>query len=461
MRQNPSTRRAIQDEGIVIASVFRWIVIAIVLGVTIGASVAGFLYVLNAGIAARANFPSFSSLAGSPMSFIFLLLPLVFFFNILIAKLVAPEAEGNGDEKIISAIHRKGGQIRARVVPLKTIMTIITLVTGGSVGKESPGAQIGAGIASSLTQLLRIPKRDRKRLVVCGVSAGFAAVFGTPVAGAIFALEFLVIGSLLYEILLPALIAALIASQTASFLGIGYAHYSLQTVPALSQSFFLQLILASVFFASVAALFIESLHGAQRLEKRIRLWRPIKGLLAGITLLLLAYVFSPQYLGLGEQTINHALRGDTIIWYAFLLKIVFTSITLAFGGSGGIITPIIFTGATAGAIFAQLFGLDNQLFAALGFIGVLAGATNTPLAASIMAIELFGSRIAPAATLIAVLSFFLTGYRSVFSTQILGMRKAPTSSVKIGKTLSQVTNRTPYRHSILRPLFTRPRKTKE
>ncbi len=156
-------------------------------------------------------------------------------------------------------------------------------------------------------------------------------------------------------------------------------------------------------------------------------------MLGGILLIVLALIFSKQYLGLGLDTIELSLSGGNIIWYAFILKIVFTMITLSLGGSGGIITPIFFIGATAGSLFATTLGLDKATFAAIGMVGLLAGAANTPIASSIMAMELFGPQIAPYAAVACVVSFLISGHRSVYPSQILAIRKSASVTVETGR----------------------------
>jgi H+/Cl- antiporter ClcA len=166
-----------------------------------------------------------------------------------------------------------------------------------------------------------------------------------------------------------------------------------------------------------------------------------KAVIGGFILIVLTLVFSNQYLGLGLETIQKALEGGEIIWYAFILKIIFTSITLNFGGSGGIATPIFFIGATSGALFANLFGLDSSTFSAIGLVTLLAGAANTPISASIMSVELFGPNIAPYAAIACVISFIMTGHRSVYPSQLLAIKKSRSIEVEMGEEVGSVTLR--------------------
>ena len=294
------------------------------------------------------------------------------------------------------------------VVPVKLVATIITIALGGSAGKEGPAAQIGAGVSSAFSDLLRFDSRDRKKLVICGISAGFATVFGTPIAGAIFGVEVLFVGGMLYEVLLPSFVAGIVAFQVSSSLGITYFHEPLQFVPVFSSLFFIKVCGAGIFFGLCSLLLIEVLRLFERMSHRMNIWPPLKGLLGGSLLVVLTFIFSTRYLGLGLDTIKDALEGGVLPAGAFLLKILFTAITLGFGGSGGIITPIFFIGATAGSLFGSVLGFNVSVFSAIGMIALLAGAANTPISASIMAIELFGPAIGPYAAVACVISFLMT-----------------------------------------------------
>lgn len=177
--------------------------------------------------------------------------PLALFLSALIIKFLAPDAEGHGTEKVIEAIHKDNGIIKAAVVPVKLVATIITIALGGSAGKEGPCAQIGAGIASTFARMFRFDAHDRKKLVICGISAGFASVFGTPIAGALFGVEVLFVGTILYGVMLPSFIAGIISYNVSSAFGIRYFHHALTATLNFSAVFFYQIILAGVFFGCV------------------------------------------------------------------------------------------------------------------------------------------------------------------------------------------------------------------
>jgi H+/Cl- antiporter ClcA len=396
-------------------SVLKWFLLALIAGVLVGATAALFLNLLHDGELIVAGFAPWLR---------YVLLPLGLLASTLLVVRLAPEAKGHGTEKVIEAIHRKAGRMTIAVIPVKLVATIITLSVGGSAGKEGPCAQIGAGITSTLATWFRFNDEDRKKLVICGISAGFAAIFGTPVAGAVFGIEVLFIGQMFYDVMLPSFVSGIVAYHTALLLGITYPSQTLYVVPALSGSALLWVLAAGVFFGIVSLVHIESLGVVERFFHRLRIPYWQKPLLGGFLLLGATFLFGPLYLGLGMETVNAALAGSPVPPVAFLLKSLFTGVTLGCGGSGGIVTPTLFVGATAGSLFALITGLDGTFCAALGLTSVLAGAANTPVAATIMAMELFGAQLAPLGALSAIIAFVISGHRSVYPSQVLARPKS-------------------------------------
>jgi len=241
----------------------------------------------------------------------------------------------------------------------------------------------------------------------------------------------------MYDVLLPAFIAGIVSYHVSAALGTTYFYSPLQFVPVFSGFFLIQVIVAGIFFGLVALLLIELFALIEKAAQRLPLWAPAKGIIGGVALVLLTLAFSTQYLGLGLGTTQATLQGQPAVWYAFPLKIVFTSVTLGFGGSGGIITPIFFIGSTSGSAFAQLFGLNSATFAAIGLVAVLAGATNTPIAASIISVELFGPTVAPYAALACVVSYVMSGHRSIYPSQVLATEKSRSLQVQIGQQVAK------------------------
>lgn len=419
------------EQTAIFLSVSKWIILSSGIGVIIGSVVALFLKSISMADSSRSLLPFHY----------YYLLPIAFIFSVWIVQRFAPSAEGHGTEKVIEAVHKKDAIINVAVIPVKLLATIVTIFAGGSVGKEGPGAQIGAGVASLLAKWLSFSVQDRKKLVICGISAGFATVFGTPIAGAIFGIEVLTVGVIMYDVLLPSFIAGFAAFTTSQLLGVTYTYYDLHYFQdvALDIPLIMEVIIAGLFFGFVSDILVTTLDLTSKTIKKIPYNRYLKAFFGGTILIVLVYFLGDKYLGLGMSTIDQTLSPDPIYaqnlpWYAFLAKIIFTSITLGVGGSGGIVTPIFYIGATSGHFFGSIMGGDHiTLFAALGFVSVVAGATNTPIASTIMAVELFGIEIAHYAAISAVISFLITGHRSVYPSQILAMRKSSILDVKYGE----------------------------
>jgi H+/Cl- antiporter ClcA len=427
--------RHFTEQTAIFFSVTKWMFLSSIVGVMIGTIVTIFLKILQYSEDSRELLP-----------FDYYLLPFSMMLSVWMIRKFAPTAEGHGTEKVIEAIHKVDGKIDVKVIPIKLIATVLSIFSGASVGKEGPGAQIGAGAASYISTLFKFSKHDRKKLVICGISAGFASVFGTPIAGAIFGVEVLIIGVLMYDVLLPSIIAGFAAFTTAQFLGIEYTYYDLRFYQAIDLDFGLivTVILAGLFFGFVSDMVVTSVSKIHGAIKNIKQSMYLKAFIGGVAIILMAKLFGDEYLGLGLSTIEMSLdpsSADTgdIPWYAFILKTIFTSLSLGAGASGGIVTPIFYIGATSGNFFGHFIGSDHvALFSAIGFVSVLAGTTNAPIAAMIMAVELFGLEMVHYAALSIVISFLITGHRSVFSSQKVAMKKSEMLEVKMGEEIENL-----------------------
>jgi len=422
-------RKHLAEQTVIFFSVSKWLFLSSVVGILIGALMSIFIKLLHLSEASRDDLPFHY----------YFLLPFALMLTIWIVKTFAPNARGHGTEKVIEAVHKRDGYINVKVIPVKLIATLVTIFAGGSVGKEGPGAQIGAGAASFVSTILKFSKKDRKKLVICGISAGFAAIFGTPIAGAIFGVEVLIIGVIMYDVLLPSFIAGFAAFTTAQFLGVEYTYYDIDFFKSLDLNLALigQVVIAAIFFGLVSDAFITVLHKIEGLLKKIPYNDYLKAFGAGLLMVSFSFFVSDKYLGLGLDTISNAFMSQTVLtdnihWYDFIMKTIFTGLSLGAGGSGGIITPIFFVGATSGVVFGHIIGDNVALFAALGFVSVLAGTTNSPIASIIMAVELFGTQISHYVAISVVISFLITGHRSVFPSQQIG-KFSKSDSIEMGE----------------------------
>jgi len=355
-----------------------------------------------------------------------------------------------GNNLILDQIHSPGGGVPWRMAPLILFGTVVTHLVGGSAGREGTAVQMGGSLASGLGRLVRLDAAETRILLMAGIAAGFGAVFGTPLAGAIFALEVLMIGSMKYEALLPCFIAAVVADWTCHAWNIQHTTYHITF--AGSGRFNLDWLLlgkvavAAAAFGLVSTLFAELSHRLHAFFKRICPFAPLRPAIGGALVIGLVYLAGTRdYLGLGVVSpdptgvsIVNFFTQDTIHHGSWAWKIVFTVITLSCGFKGGEVTPLFFIGAALGNALAGLLGAPTDLFAALGFVAVFAGAANTPLACTIMGIELFGATHAIYIATACFLAYVFSGHSGIYLSQRVAIPKRAQSKLSHGISLREV-----------------------
>ncbi|WP_457598897.1 chloride channel protein [Hydrogenimonas sp.] len=400
------------------ADIVKWSLISVCIGLLVGFGTGGCLLLLEWSI----------PFAKSHNPFIFpvyFLLPPVMGLTSFIVYRSFKEASGDGTEEIV--YDAVGNDRKLRLFPflVKQLATYLTLVFGGSAGKEAPAGQVGAYLSLIFARAIHLGMGHTERIVIviAGVSGGFAVVFGAPIAAGFFALEALFAGRILYRVLVPAFISSFVAYWSMHVLNVEYIYHpvSLGLVPEFWELInLLKAVAAGFFFGLVSYVVILAMNFANRFSRSEPIHPFVKGLIGGSVIVLLALLFGEKYLGLGLDTIDRAFStAYSAQWYDPLLKTLFTSVTLGFGGSGGFVTPIFFTGATAGNFFAQIAQTDIPLYAALGFVSVLAGSTNAPIAAIILAAELFGVEVAHFAAVTSAISYLISSKKSVFAPEII------------------------------------------
>jgi len=419
------TRRQLLESSALFLNILRWTLLATIVGAIVGGSTAVFILALHGAIHFMQRFPYY-----------FIALPVGLFFAAWLIKLLAPQASGHGTEKVIEAVHKRDGRTYPLDAPVKLVATVATIASGGSAGKEGPAAQIGATLASLFSDIFRLSKQDRKKLVICGISAGFAAVFSTPVAGALFGVEVLFLGQIMYEVLLPSFIAGITAYQVASWLGASYFWHPVEWSIVFNEAQFFQVIISGVVFGLVCILFIESLRWGDRFFSSFDHRPMLKPILGGIFLVALGLLGADNGLGLGVDSLEKALSGEPCPWWLWAFKSLATGATLGCGGSGGVITPIFVVGASAGSLWGQIIGADPAIFAALGMVALVSGCANTPIAATVMGLELFGPTFGPYGATVCVVAFLMTGYRGVYSSQILARQKSEILTAPLNQPIS-------------------------
>jgi H+/Cl- antiporter ClcA len=328
-----------------------------------------------------------------------------------------------GNNQLLEEFHSPRQVIPLRMAPLVLFGTIATHFFGGSAGREGTAVQMGGAIADQFTKWFKLNNTDRKVLIVMGISAGFASVFGTPLAGAIFALEVLIIGRMRYEAILPSFLVAVIADYTCRTWNVSHMHYSIPFVPEMTPLNFVWTILVGIIFGLTALLFSKSTHFWTNFFKSNINYPPLRPLIGGVFVALAVYLLgTTKYIGLGIPTIFESFSENQNS-YDFLLKILFTSFTLGAGFKGGEVTPLFFVGATLGNILVWFVPLPIALLAGMGFVAVFAGATNTPTACTIMGIELFGIESGVYIGLACVVSYLFSGHTGIYASQIIGSPK--------------------------------------
>lgn len=344
------------------------------------------------------------------------------------------KSAGGGNNLLIDEIHEPGAGVPRRMAPLILLGTLVTHLLGGSAGREGTAVQMGGGIAATFARVLRLDEASVRLLLMAGVAAGFGSIFGTPIAGAVFALEVLVIGRMQYDALIPCFIASLVADWTCAAWGIGHTHYRVDVVAHglhPDMGLFGKVVLAAIAFGLAGALFAWCSHRLaacfQRFIPRPEL-RPVVGGLCVIGLFFLAG--TPDYLGLGvlgnrpdAVTLPAMFTSTEIPASAWLWKLVFTVVTLSAGFKGGEVTPLFFIGAALGNSLAIALGAPVDLFAALGFVAIFAGATNTPLASTLLGMELFGAGNGIFLATACFIAYRFSGHSGIYPAQRLASPK--------------------------------------
>lgn len=328
-----------------------------------------------------------------------------------------------GNNLIIDEIHDPKKMIPRRMAPLVLGGTIISHLFGASVGREGTAVQMGGALADVVTRLFRLKQADRRIILMAGISAGFASVFGTPLAGAIFALEVLAIGRLRYDAILPCTVAAIVADQVGLFWGIQHNHYLIPFVPQLSVWTMTAMLIAGALFGLTGKFFAQATHALAARFKQTITYAPLRPALGGVLIAALAFSLPvDRYLGLGIPTMVEAFQ-HPVPAYDFLGKWAFTVLSLGSGFKGGEVTPLFYIGATLGNALAPLLDLPIPLLAGMGFVAVFAGAANTPIASTFMAMELFGAEVGLYALIACVLSYLFSGHTGIYRAQRLDQSK--------------------------------------
>lgn len=385
----------------------KWIFICVLIGVLSGSASAFFLITLD-----------FVTQYRIQHEWIIWLLPLggllVGFCYYYLGKEVI-----KGNNLLLEEYENPKQVIPLKMAPLVFFGTIITHLFGGSAGREGTAVQMGGAIADQFTRIFKLDDSERKTLIILGISAGFASVFGTPLAGAIFALEVVYFSKINLKSILLSFIVAYAAYFTVEIWQVKHTHYSIPLVPEITATNLLYTLICGVLFGSAALLFSRSTHFWGSLFSKTIKYPPLRPFVGGIILSIALLGFGlTKFSGLGVPTIVDSFT-NTNAWYDFLLKILFTGFTLGAGFKGGEVTPLFFVGATLGSALSLIIPMPIALLAGMGFVAVFSGATHTPIACTIMGIELFGIESGFFIAIACVIAYLSSGSVGIYKSQIV------------------------------------------
>lgn len=325
-----------------------------------------------------------------------------------------------GNNLILETYENPGSKLAFKLAPSIFFSTLITHLFGGSAGREGTAVQMSTAIADQFSNKFSLTTNERKTLLIIGISAGFAAVFGTPLAGAVFALELLYFSKISLKSIVPALFTAYVAHYTVYYLGVEHTQYTIHSIPEIKATHLIWMAAAAVIFGIAARLFSRTTHFlSNQFRKHIKnpILRPVLG---GIILVgLFQFSLFSKYMGLGIPVIQEAFVTQSSS-FDFILKIAFTALTLGCGFKGGEVTPLFFMGATLGSALSGIIPIPIAILAAVGFVALFAGATHAPVASTLMAMELFGWEIGVLAAIGCFVAYLFSGRIGIYSSQVVG-----------------------------------------
>ncbi len=417
------------DQFDILKYVVKWFLLTIPLAFVAGSLVALFLFLLEGATHLRWQ-----------NGWLLYLLPLAGVAIVALYRFKGKNSEA-GNNLVMDEIHKPGGGIPIRMAPFVLITTVVTHLFGGSAGREGTAVQIGGSVANYIGNLFKLNKDDLRIFLIAGVAAGFGAVFGTPLTGTIFALEVIAIGRIKYDALLPALFASVLADMFCAMYGIGHTQYFINFHDTYTSEFSFahfdltlvaSVAVAGIFFGMAGYAFSELSHSIKSVANKYIKKKLLIPVIGGLIVIASTFILGTKdYLGLGVTTpdgtgvsIINAFNEGGVDTFSWLWKLILTAVTLSTGFKGGEVTPLFFIGAALGNTIGTITGNPVDLFAGLGFIAVFAGATNTPLACTIMGVELFGGEHVVYYAIACFIAYYFSGHSGIYTSQRVSVSKA-------------------------------------
>lgn len=384
----------------------RWVIVAIVIGVLGGVIGSIFHHCIEEVTILRGEFPWL--LFGIP----FAGLVIVFIYR-------WAGFETDPGTNLVLASTQSREHVPFRMMPLIFAATVLTHLTGGSAGREGAALQVGGSIGSAFGDRFKLKEEDRHVTVLCGMSAVFSAMFGTPVAAAVFSIEVVVVGAVQYAALVPCIIAAVVAKYVAELMGSEAALYSVQLQYDISPKLMLQVLLLGILCGLVSMAFCRLMHATAGFFQKTMPNAYVRAFAGGLIIIALTLIVgSRDYNGAGTHMILKSFS-EKVVWYAFLMKMLFTAVTMGSGFKGGEIVPTLFIGATFGCVIGPVLGLPAGLAAAISMIATFCGVVNAPLTAIMLGIEMFGTGDVVLFAIACAISYVSSGYSSLYASQTI------------------------------------------
>ena len=394
----------------------KWVIFAMLTGSIVGCVSSAFYFLL-----------SYVNTVRQEHSWVIYLLPVAGLVIVGLYHFMKNDNDG-GTNLVISAIH-SGDRIPLRMAPSIFLSTALTHLCGGSAGREGAALQIGGSIGNALGSLFRFDEKDKHVMIMCGMSAAFSTLFGTPMAAAIFPMEMVSVGVMYYMALVPCVVSSLTAYAVALTFGVAGESFHIEQIPGFEPLPIAYGVLVAVLCAFLSIAFCVFLHKVEHLYKKLFQNRYLRVFIGGCLVVLLTILLGTNdYNGAGITIIEHAVEGH-VIPVAFLFKILFTALTLGAGFKGGEIVPTFFVGATFGCLIGQLIGFNPGLCAAIGMIALFCGVTNCPISSLLISFELFGYAGMPYYLLAVAFSYMLSGYSGLYRSQKIMYSKYKTDFI--------------------------------
>jgi len=396
----------------------KWMLLSVVVGVVVGIFSILFAYCMNWATAMRTEHEE-----------IILLLPLAGAAIVGLYSLFDYKND-KGTNLVLSTIHAEA-ELPFRMAPLIFVSTVITHLFGGSAGREGAALQLGGSIGNQLGRWFHMDEQDKHVIVMCGMSAAFSALFGTPVAAAIFSMEVVSVGVMYYAALVPCVFSSVIASRFAADMGMHGENFTVLNIPELGIVPAGKIVLLAMLCGGLSVLFCILLHSTGDLYRQYLKNRYLRIMIAGFLIVGLSVILNTtDYCGAGMPVIAKAISGEARS-LAFFWKMLFTAITIEAGFKGGEIVPSFFIGATFGCVFGQLIGISPSLCAAVGMVSVFCGVTNCPISSMLIAFEMFGFQGVHYILIAVAVSYMLSGYYGLYHDQRIVYSKYKTRYVNL------------------------------